>query len=865
MNKRLLAALAAILAPAAAHPANRPLALDDVLGVTAIDRVALSPDGAWAAVTTLRPARNGEVYGRTNYELDTSRADVWLVSRTTAERRNLTQGAPAAAGFWCASWSPDGRRLAMLATAPEGAEPRGGDNVRVYIWEQATGALRRLAPDAVMTQTRLGTGLYRMSLTPAGSTVPQRCSTGYENAPFVWLDAQHLLVATLPKGAVSGLIDEQGRAFRHMAATAAKLSKGGQPTFSAVGSGAERTTMDEASARTVLKTFDVAAGRAETIASVPVYPFAGELSVRVAPDGRRLAIMATATTIPPAADVPIPLLDDGWLVERRLGFADLAAGSPVHWVTMSATARYPLDLLDWSPDGRRVALRARNGQAERSTPLYVARADDLAVERVAPEVASVGGTSTYTTSTRRTDAIWVDDRRLVVQATSVAGARGEWWLADLSAGAKRLDAGETPPPRFHLFGGGLSGVAGDKLVRLDAAAGMLAPAAGPTLPRGARILQPEGGAKPGDPIVVAARGADGAQTVQLLPQGTARPAPRSVKIPAGAEIVDVDPRRGAVIWREPTPRGVFLHETSLADGRSRELLALNAHLAKVRWGETRVIDYRGADGQALKAGVILPPGYRAGQRYPVVTWVYGGHMVSGLDDYWLDRYMPGFYNLQLYAARGYVVLVPSMPLKRTGKNAHLTELTKGVLPAVDRLVELGIADAERIGVMGQSYGGFSVMGLATQTNRFKAGVALAGISDLTAFYYGFDPTARGYPGVEHEKSLNPPIAEVGAAGLGAPPYEDPSLYWRGSPLSHADRVETPLLLVHGEFDGRGNLGQAETFFSALQRQGKTARLLRYWGENHALATSPANIRSVFEESVAWFDRYLRAQPAQARR
>ena len=160
--------------------------------------------------------------------------------------------------------------------------------------------------------------------------------------------------------------------------------------------------------------------------------------------------------------------------------------------------------------------------------------------------------------------------------------------------------------------------------------------------------------------------------------------------------------------------------------------------------------------------------------------------------------------------------------------------------------------------MGQSYGGYSVMGLVTQTNRFKAGVALAGISDLTGFYYSFDPTARGYAGIEHEKSGNPAIAEVGGAGLAVPPYYDQWLYWRGSPISHVDRIETPLLLIHGEFDVRGSMAQSENLFSALQRQGKPARLLRYWGENHALATSPANVRSVFEETVGWFDRHLKA-------
>ncbi|HEX8257151.1 MAG TPA: prolyl oligopeptidase family serine peptidase, partial [Allosphingosinicella sp.] len=622
--------------------------------------------------------------------------------------------------------------------------------------------------------------------------------------------------------------------------------------------------MDETQARAILKTFDTASGRADTVAAVPLYPFAGELSVRVAPDRDRLAIMATTAMIPPAAGRPITRLDDGWLVERRLGFVDLGGNKALRWAAMPAEARYPLDLLDWSPDGGRVALRARRGPADPSAPLYAASADGLAVERVGPEIASVGDASTNTSFPRDSASIWLDGRRLLVRATRGADGRAGWWLAEAGGRATPLPGGEAHPlSAFHrLATGELVGIAGERLVRLDPSTGTLVPVAGAPLPAGARILQQEGALGPAGPIVVAERGAAGVQTLRLLPLAPGAAATRPLTLPAGAEILHVDAARATVIWREPTRRGLFLREASLAGGRKRDLLALNGHLANVSWGETRLIDYRIADGRALKGAVILPPGYRAGRRYPVVTWVYGGHQVSGLDDYWLDPSMPGLYNLQLYAARGYVVLVPSIPLERSGRNTHLTELTKSVLPAVDRLVELGIADGARVGVMGQSYGGFAVMGLATQTDRFKAGVALAGMSDLTAFHYAFDPTARFYPGIEHEKSSNPAIAEAGNAGLAVPPYEDRWLYWRGSPLSHADRIETPLLIAHGEFDVRGSLAQSEALFAALHRQGKTARLLRYWGENHALATSPANVRSVLAEALAWFDKYL-AKPAAA--
>jgi dipeptidyl aminopeptidase/acylaminoacyl peptidase len=176
-------------------------------------------------------------------------------------------------------------------------------------------------------------------------------------------------------------------------------------------------------------------------------------------------------------------------------------------------------------------------------------------------------------------------------------------------------------------------------------------------------------------------------------------------------------------------------------------------------------------------------------------------------------------------------------------------------------LRFGIADPERIGVMGQSFGGYNVYALVTQTDRFKAAAALAGSVDLQQAHGQFDPTARGYPGIENQKSVNWSIYEKGW-GLGVPPYDDLNLYWRNSPLSFVHRVRTPLLLVHGEFDKRGGTTQAESFFNALYRQGKTARLLRYWGESHSLAQSPANIRNIVAETLAWFDRFL-GEPKQA--
>ena len=125
--------LCTLLIAAVAAEARRPLSIDDVLGMSRIDQVAISPDRSQLAVVILRRVTSGETYGRTHYEVDPSRGDIWLIDRASGARRQITDGRAKAAGSWCAQWSPDGRRLAFLSTMPEAREPRGGDNVRLYV------------------------------------------------------------------------------------------------------------------------------------------------------------------------------------------------------------------------------------------------------------------------------------------------------------------------------------------------------------------------------------------------------------------------------------------------------------------------------------------------------------------------------------------------------------------------------------------------------------------------------------------------------------------------------------------------------------------------------------------------------------
>lgn len=334
-----------------------------------------------------------KVFGRTAYEVDPSRADVWVVDRATGTRRNLTNGQTSAAGSWCATWSPDGQHLAFLSTLQEHKEPRGGDNVRLYVWNRQSNALRRLGGWPVVTQTRYGSGLHTLDLAGPGSATADACTIGDENPPFVWLDAHRILVAALPGESVSGLLDDSDRAYRQSAATDQALRAGLKPMVSASGSGAERTFADANQVAT-LAVVDVDKSMRTDIASVPAYPFNGSLSVRVSPDARHATILATVAAIAPGPGRFWANNDGEWQVEKKLGLVDLLGGQRVQWLPMPDAARLPLALDGWSDDGKSVSFTARAKPQDKAAIRFSATPATHAVSALAaaPEASPLLGT-----------------------------------------------------------------------------------------------------------------------------------------------------------------------------------------------------------------------------------------------------------------------------------------------------------------------------------------------------------------------------------------------------------------------------------------------------------------------------------------
>ena len=196
---------------------------------------------------------------------------------------------------------------------------------------------------------------------------------------------------------------------------------------------------------------------------------------------------------------------------------------------------------------------------------------------------------------------------------------------------------------------------------------------------------------------------------------------------------------------------------------------------------------------------------------------------------------------QLLCGAGYAVLLPEVPL---GEKDPMAGLVEPVLAAVERAVELGLADGNRVGLMGTSYGGYSVVSLLAQTDRFRAALAVApwGVN-MMSFYARQDGGGIGW-------------CETGQARLGGSPWENRSAYMENSPFFLLDRVSTPLLVVCGTGDQPGS-NQAEETFVALRRLGKRVELRLYKDEHHSTSSwSRHALDDLYRRVVDWFDCHM---------
>ncbi len=285
------------------------------------------------------------------------------------------------------------------------------------------------------------------------------------------------------------------------------------------------------------------------------------------------------------------------------------------------------------------------------------------------------------------------------------------------------------------------------------------------------------------------------------------------------------------------PNEVFLRTP---EGEETMMTRVNVEAAAgISFSEPERILFKAPDGWDIEGWVMKPYGYEPGKQYPTILSVHGGP--SGMYGY-------GFtYQFQLYASNGYAVVY----INPRGSSGYSREFSLGcvgdwggkdfldLMAGLDHVVDMGIADPDRLGITGWSYGGIMTCLAVAQTHRFKAGVAGALIADYLSTYGTSDVGAGFVSFSAGHKSWEAPVELV-----------------KQSAISRMANVTTPLLLIHGENDLRCPVGQAEEVFTALKTQAKDCVMVRYPGEPHGLG-KPRNIIDRFERTLAWFDHYLR--------
>jgi dipeptidyl aminopeptidase/acylaminoacyl peptidase len=273
---------------------------------------------------------------------------------------------------------------------------------------------------------------------------------------------------------------------------------------------------------------------------------------------------------------------------------------------------------------------------------------------------------------------------------------------------------------------------------------------------------------------------------------------------------------------------------------------LSPQFDSLRMGKARLIDWLSDDGKHLHGALLLPSNYRPGERYPLVVYTYGGVSLSDhFDRFGLAGSGPA--NMQLLATRGYAVLLPDAP-QQIG--TPMLDLAKAILSGVNKAIEIGIADPDRLAVMGHSYGGYATLALIVQTGRFKAAISIAGVSDLIGSYGEMGDDASAY-GVA--------IAERGQEAMGGTPWERRESYIENSPFFYFDRIQTPLLIVQGSRDTAVAPFLGDQIFVALRRLGKEAEYAMYDGEGHSPSQEWSYEHQVdlSYRIIRWLDDHLR--------
>lgn len=279
---------------------------------------------------------------------------------------------------------------------------------------------------------------------------------------------------------------------------------------------------------------------------------------------------------------------------------------------------------------------------------------------------------------------------------------------------------------------------------------------------------------------------------------------------------------------------------------TRRMSRINPQQDEFRWGSAELVHWNADDGQALDGILYKPEGFDAEKQYPLLVYFYERNS-DNLHTYYPPAAGRSIINFSFYVSRGYVVFIPDIPYKvgEPGPSA-----ANAILPGVKHLVDQGFIDEKRIGMQGHSWGGYQTAYLVTVTDMFACAESGAPVSNMTSAYGGIRWGSGMSRMFQYEKTQS---------RIGATLWEAREKYIANSPLFAADKIKTPLLILHNDEDTAVPWYQGIELFVALRRLEQPAWMLNYNGDPHWVM-SDENRMDFAIRMQQFFDHYLKGEP-----
>ncbi len=272
----------------------------------------------------------------------------------------------------------------------------------------------------------------------------------------------------------------------------------------------------------------------------------------------------------------------------------------------------------------------------------------------------------------------------------------------------------------------------------------------------------------------------------------------------------------------------------------------DAQRAPFKWGTAELVRFKNADGIPLKGLLLKPENFDPARKHPMIVYIYE-RLSQGLHNFRSPG--PGTsINPAFYVSNGYLVFMPDI-VYTIGYPGH--SALKCVLPGIQAVVDKGFVDENAIGIQGHSWGGYQIAYMVTQTNRFRAAAPGALVSNMTSAYSGI----RWGTGLPRQFQY-----EQAQSRIGGSLWEYPMRFLENSPVFRADRVQTPLLMLHNDEDDAVPWYQGIEYYLALRRLGREVYMFNYNAEKHGLRKR-INQKDYTRRLQEFFDHFLKGQPA----